>query len=75
MGKWWMELLAEKGSVSMTRFLSLICVLSASAMALYSVHKGSDLNAVSLLCGTFLGAGIGGKVAQKVVEVKNVKEE
>lgn len=66
------ELLSDKGSVSMMRLLSLVCVITASGIAIHAVTIGSDLNATSVLCGTFLGAGIGGKIAQKVTEVKNV---
>lgn len=66
------QLLSDSGSVSMMRFLSLICVLVASGIAIHAINAGSDLNAASVLCGTFLGSGIGGKVIQKISEVKSV---
>ena len=64
-------LFSDSGNVSMVRVLSLICVLTASGIALYAVSKGTDLSGISILCGTFLGAGLGAKVAQKSMEVKN----
>ncbi len=65
-----LDLFKDNSSVSMMRMLSLICVLTASMIAFYSVYAGKDLNAVSILVGVFLGSGIGGKVAQKISEVK-----
>lgn len=72
MKQWLKDLFSDSGSVSMVRVLSLICVFTAAGIAIHAVSKGSDLNAASVLCGTFLGAGIGGKVAQKITEAKNV---
>lgn len=70
-----LALFSESGSISMIRVLSFICVLTAAFIALHAINKGSDLNAVSVLCGTFLGAGIGGKVAQKITEAKDVNRK
>lgn len=66
-----LQLFAENGTVSMMRMLSLICVCTAAAIALYVVYKDRDLNAASILCGTFLGFGISGKAIQKIQERKN----
>lgn len=65
------ELFAEKGNVSMVRVLSFVCVVNATAIALYGILKGTDLSALSILCGTFLAAGLGAKVAQKSIETKD----
>lgn len=64
------QLLSENGDLSMTRFLSLICVVTASVIALLSIYTTKhSLESVALLCGTFLGAGLGAKVMQKKFEV------
>lgn len=68
MKAWFKDLFSESSDVSMGRFLSFVCVGSACLIALYAIMAGSDLNAVSLLCGTFLGAGIGSKVVSKFAE-------
>ena len=75
MKQWLKDLFSDSGSVSMVRVLSLICILTASGVAIHAVSVGSNLDSASVLCGVFLGAGIGGKVAQKAVEVKNVPRE
>lgn len=66
-----LDLFSDSSHVSMMRFLSLLCVLTACGIAIHNAATGQDLNGISMLCGTFLGAGIGGKVAQKVAEVKS----
>ena len=65
------QLLNEDSQVSMTRLMSLICIVSAAGMALYGLQKGSDLTGLSMLCGAFLAAGFGGKVGQKVIEMRS----
>lgn len=72
MKQWLKDLFSDSSSVSMMRVLSFICVITASGVAIYSVSKGSNLDSVSVLCGVFLGAGISGKVMQKVTEAKSV---
>jgi hypothetical protein len=68
------QLLAEKGSVSMTRFLSAICVLTACSIAIYGMYTKTDLNQLIGLCSTFLGFGLGAKVVQKNFETKQELE-
>lgn len=64
-------LLSDEGNTSMMRFLSLLNVITAIIIALYGVINNKDLGNISMLCSAFLGAGVGGKVLQKVSEVKN----
>lgn len=71
MKQWLKDLFSDSGSVSMVRVLSFICVVTASGVAIHAVTVGSNLDSVSVLCGTFLGAGLGAKVGQKMVEAKN----
>ena len=65
---WFTKLLSEKSSVSMTRFLSLICVITACSIVAYAMFKGFNLNDVVGICSTFLGFGLGAKVIQKNME-------
>ncbi len=69
MSKWLVGLFSDSGSVSMSRVLSLICVLTASIIALYAVYANVPLDPVSILCGVFLSAGITGKIMSKKLEV------
>jgi hypothetical protein len=65
------QLLNEDSQVSMTRLMSLICIVSAAGMAFYGLQKGCDLVALSMLSGAFLAAGFGGKVGQKAIEMRS----
>ena len=66
--QWFKDLFSESSDVSMGRFLSFICVIAACAVALKAVVSGSNLSEAAVLCGTFLGAGISGKVISKFAE-------
>ena len=69
MKTWLSQLFSESGGVSMVRLLSLICTVAAVIIAIVGMYTDKHtLEAVAILCGTFLTAGIGGKVAQKIVE-------
>lgn len=64
------QLLSDKGSVSSMRVMSLSCVLTAIMIAIIGLMKPAvDYSGLALLCGTFLGAGFGGKIAQKKSEL------
>ena len=67
------NLFSDSRYVSMMRLLSFICVVTASIIAFHAITVGSDLSAAAVLCSVFLGAGMTGKVVQKISEVKNVK--
>jgi hypothetical protein len=67
---WFRDLFSESSDVSMTRFLSFLCVVSAVGIGVIGVYKGSDLSATAVLCGTFLGFGFGAKVSQRFIESK-----
>ena len=73
--KFFKELLSDVSTVSMTRFLSLICVLSAVLISVSVVYKGQSLDSAVGLVSVFLGAGFAGKVAQKFAEVKESDSE
>lgn len=75
MKNWFKALFSDSGNVSMTRFLSFLCVLAALLIALVSVVRDSDLNAASILCGVFLTAGFTGKVVQRSIESKESVSE
>lgn len=63
-----LSLLSESNAVSMTRFLSAVCVLTACLIIIYGMIKGLDLNSLSGIISTFLGFGLGAKVIQKNME-------
>lgn len=63
------EMIAEHGSVSCMRVLSLISMLVACAIGLYGVIANRDLYAVSMLVSVFVTASVGGKAAQKHIEL------
>lgn len=72
MKQWLQQLFSESGGVSMVRVLSLVCILTASILAFYGMHNSThSLEAVAILCGTFLTAGMGAKVLQKRSEVSH----
>lgn len=71
MGNFLRQLFSDKGNVSMMRVLSLTCVIAACCIAMYGLHQVNvDYSGLTLLCSAFLSAGIGGKIVQKVQEVK-----
>lgn len=70
-----LNLLSDVGTVSMTRFLSLVCVLSAVLISISVVYKGQPLDSAVGIVSVFLAAGFGGKVAQKFAEVKEPGNE
>jgi hypothetical protein len=65
------ELLSETGTASMTRFMSLLCVLAALIISISVVYKGQSLDSAVGLVSVFLAAAFGGKVMQKHAEVKS----
>ena len=65
-----LDLMREDSKVSMTRLLSALCVLTAMGMVAYAMYKGIDLNTLIGISSTFLGFGLGAKVAQKGFENK-----
>lgn len=69
-----LKLLSESSELSMTRFLSALCVLTACSIAVYGMYKNLDLNQLIGLCSTFLGFGLGAKVVQKNLENKTETE-
>lgn len=66
------NLFSETGSISMMRVLAFLCVLTAIGIAITALIRGSDLSSAAVLCGTFLGVGVGGKLMQKGMEVRRV---
>lgn len=65
-----LSLLQSNGTVSAMRVMSLTSLMIAGGLAAWGISHGSDLTGLSLLCGTFLTAGFGGKAVQKGMEAK-----
>ena len=59
---WFKQLLSESSDVSMTRFLSFLCVISGLLLAFYGVYKVQDVTGI---VGLILGSGITAKVTQR----------
>lgn len=70
-----LKLISESSELSMTRFLSAVCVLTACSIAIYGMVKCIDLDQLIGLCSTFLGFGLGAKVTQKFAENKEMTSE
>jgi hypothetical protein len=67
--KFFKALLDTDSGTSMLRFMSLMCCITAIALAFIGMNKANpDYSGLSLLCGTFLTTAFGAKVAQKFVE-------
>jgi hypothetical protein len=73
MKQWFKDLFAEKSTVSSMRVMSMMCVASACTMGLTAIYRNSNLSEAAVLCGVFLSAGLGAKVAQKAQEIKSEK--
>lgn len=65
------ELLSDVGNASMTRFMSLLCILAAISISIVTVCKNQSLDSAVGLVSVFLAAGFGGKVFQKHAEVNS----
>ena len=66
---WLKQLFSDSGTVSMVRVLSFMCVITASLLAFIGIYAANrSLESIAVLCGTFLGAGLGAKVMQKGIE-------
>ena len=71
---WIKELFSDSGSISLMRVMSLLCCLSAIAIAIIGISKYNvDYSGVSLLVSSFLTAAMGGKIFQKRIEVSGAK--
>jgi hypothetical protein len=78
MKQWFKNLFAENSAVSSMRVMSMLCVVSACGMGITAIWRNSNLSEAAVLCGVFLGAGFGAKVAQfkteKLSEVQKAPE-
>jgi hypothetical protein len=75
MKEWIKSLMGESGDVSMTRFLSLICVITAIGLAVYGLAKDKNIDSLVGIVSVFLGAGFSGKVIQKFAENRAVESD
>lgn len=62
------ELLKEGGTVSSTRFMAILSLITAIILAFYGLSKGLDPLALSGLIGSFIVPAFGMKVMQKRLE-------
>lgn len=64
------SLLSEQSEISAMRVMSFISLLIGGILAVYGMYKGVSISELSILCGVFVGSAFGGKVLQKIQEVK-----
>jgi hypothetical protein len=69
------ELFSEGSSLSVLRVMALIALLSGTCIAFYGIHEARDLGGIAEVCSVFVGAAFAGKVGQKYLETKPVKED
>ena len=62
------EMMAEKGSISLTRFITFLITVVALGIAVYGTYADKS---VTELVSLLLGIAVTGKVAQKIVESKS----
>lgn len=70
MKEFFLQLLSESGNVSMTRFISLGCLVISGFVAVTGIIKGTDLNSVAMLVTAFLVPSVTGKIVQSSIERK-----
>lgn len=65
------ELFTERnGKISLMHVMSALCCLTAIGIAIYGISKPApDYSGMSLLCGTFLTAAMGGKIMYKKMDM------
>lgn len=68
MKEFFRALLSDQGDLSMTRFMSLVCVIAALTISVVCLYKGQSADSIVGLVGVFLAAAFGGKVAQSFAE-------
>ena len=65
------KMFGEGTEVSSMRVMSFGSVVCAMLIAFYGMWSQKDLSQLAVLCGAFLGAGMGGKAVQKFAETKD----
>lgn len=63
-----LALLSENSQVSMMRLLCLVCIFTASSIAIVCLFTSKPLADVAILVSSFLVPAFGGKVGQKYFE-------
>jgi hypothetical protein len=74
MKNFFLALMSDTGNLSMTRFLSLVCVLSACLITVVCLYRQQPVDSVVGVVSVFLGAAFTGKVAQSFAEKDNKAE-
>lgn len=64
------SMFSEGEVISSMRVMSFFSLGFGGIIALYGMYKNMNLTEVSMLAGVFVGSAFGGKVAQKMQEIK-----
>lgn len=67
-------LFSEGSDVSSMRIMSFMSLLIGGYIAIYGMYKNMDLAELAILSSVFVGAAFGGKIMQKIQEVKTNEE-
>jgi hypothetical protein len=70
---WIKNIFKSDSEVSSMRVMSMISLLTGCYIGISGLYQGKNLSELAILCGTFLGAAMGGKVLQKQTELKGDK--
>lgn len=67
----WIKDIFRSGSgVSAMRVMSMISLLTGCYIGVSGLYQNKNLSELAILCATFLGSAMGGKVLQKQAENK-----
>lgn len=65
------KLFSSGSDVSCMRVMACVSLLAGILVAFVGLYKGSDLLGLSTLTGVFVGSAFGGKIMQKIQELKD----
>ena len=75
MKEFFRALLSDQGDLSMTRFLSLLCIIAALTISVVCLYRSQPADSIVGLVGVFLASGFGGKVAGAFAEKEAPKKD
>ncbi len=69
------DLISENGKLSTIRVMCMACCVNAIAISIIGLFKSApDYSGMSILCGTFLAAAMGGKIMHKQDDQKPISK-
>lgn len=68
------KIFSEASDISSMRIMSFLSLIIGAIVSLIGLFKGSELFGLATLAGVFVGSAFGGKVLQKIQEIKGEKQ-